>query len=135
MSFKYYSVDNAIWEDYFMRQVKNNASDKKPFQAVVHNGINSENDHSKLSIVGKFYNNNNNNNNNSVTNDPVIVNMTSPASVTVEMAKSEIENIKEQERNNSITTSPPLKRKRGNSGKKRQAVKRKYNSKHQDIFS
>lgn len=128
MAFKYYSVDNAVWEDYFVRQAKSGKMNKKIIQSGIYNDLDSDNEYNKLAVVGKT-------NNSSAHHDPVIVKVTSPASATLEMAKAEIDNIKEHEKGNSTILSPPVKRKRGITSKKSHTVKRKYSNRHQDIFS
>lgn len=128
MVFKYYNIDNSVWEEYFLQQAKNGRK-KEVSQQHLFGGIDNNEETEPLSIVGEFKKK-------SRYEDPVTIKVTSPASSTVEMAKDEIENIKEHAQKTTVITSNTLGRKRGQkSAQTTTRKKKKINNNHKDIFS
>ena len=132
MIFKTYKLNIEQWEDYFMNQVKGNEQRKKNSgQSIVSGGIDHGEDSESLSVVGSFKKKNS-------PEDPITLTMTSPASATVEMAKSELVNIKDEIHTNIGSSKRSLKRKSSSSANKRDIKKKRNNNQvnsYKDLFS
>jgi len=135
MVFKIHTPDYNLWTDYFMNQIKGDKSKKGHKSSVVSGGVDNAEDSSFLSVAGSFKTG-------KKQEDPVSVNMTSAVKSTLDMAKSEIENIKGQESTSSVTSKLAAKRKSSNALDKPIVKKRKNKSstvkrstKHNDVFS
>ena len=135
MVFKIHTPDYNMWTDYFMNQIKGDKSEKGHKSSVVNGGVDHGEDSSFLSVAGRF-------NIGKKQQEPVSVNMTSAVKSTIDMAKSEIENIKGQESTSSVTSMLAAKRKSSKALDKPIVKKRKNKSstvkrstKHNDVFS
>ena len=115
-----------------MNQVKGNEQRKKiSGQSIVSGGIDHGEDSESLSVVGSFKKKN-------LPEDPITLTMTSPASATVEMAKSELVNIKDEIHTNIGSSKRSLKRKSSSSANKRDIKKKRNNNQvnsYKDVFS
>jgi len=135
MVFKIRTPDYNLWTDYFMNQINGDKSKKGHKSSVVSGGVDHAEDSSFLSVAGRFKTG-------KKQEDPVSVNMTSSVKSTIDMAKSEIENIKGQESTSSVTSMLAAKRKSSKALDKPIVKKRKNKSstvkrstKHNDVFS